>query len=227
MLRSLLWLTLLLTMPARSAEVDICFNYGCQSEARVRFSDSLIERQVTYVQMAESAANERRRLAEVVGQLYREAGRQSPIHADRKGDYLDEGVYGKMDCIDHSESTTRLLAMLEARGAMRYHRLIAQQRRSFLIFQHFSAALEEREAPLARPTRLQPVPDYVPYLLVLCDCHDLIAKPAADTDKTSAVAERRAELPRFVIDSWFVEHGEPAVVLPLGAWLEGEGPNVH
>ena len=31
---------------------------------------------------------------------------------------------------------------------------------------------------------------------------------------------------RFVIDSWFREHGEPAVVLPLADWLDGDGPNV-
>lgn len=227
MLRRVLWLVVLLTAPVRAAELDICFNYGCQNEARVSFKDSLIERQVTYVQQAGSAQDERRRLAEVVGLLYREAGRQSPIHADRKGDYLDEGVYGKMDCIDHSESTTRMLAMLEASGAMRFHRLIGQQRRSFLIFQHFSAALEELEVPLARPASVEPVADYVPYLLVLCDCEDLIAKQGTDMERTSAVAGRSVELPRFVIDSWFVEHGEPAVILPLGAWLGGEGPNVQ
>jgi len=29
-----------------------------------------------------------------------------------------------------------------------------------------------------------------------------------------------------VIDSWFVEQGEPAVVLPLDDWLDGDGPYV-
>lgn len=227
MLRRLPLLILFAGLPAWAAELDICFNYGCQSEARVHFPEPLVERLVAYVQQSDSAPEERRRLADVVGQLYREAGTQSPIHADRKGDYLDQGVYGKMDCIDHSESTTRMLAMLEAHGAMRFHRLIGQQRRSFLIFQHFSAALEELERPLARSVALQPAADYVPYLLVFCDCQDLIAKPGAATEQRPAVSERSVELPRFVIDSWFVEHGEPAVVLPLGAWLGGEGPNVQ
>jgi len=35
------------------------------------------------------------------------------------------------------------------------------------------------------------------------------------------------ELRRFAVDSWFVEHGEPAVVLPLDDWLKGDGPNVQ
>ena len=135
--------------------------------------------------------------------------------------------HGKMDCIDHSESTTRLLAMLEAHGAMRFNRLIGQKRRSFLIFQHFSAALEEREVPLARKSRGEPVPDYVPYLLVLCDCDGLIDKAVSNEERTPAAGGRDVVLPRFVVDSWFVEHGEAAVVLPLDAWLEGEGPNVQ
>lgn len=32
--------------------------------------------------------------------------------------------------------------------------------------------------------------------------------------------------PRFVIDSWFVEHGQAAVVLPLDEWKDGGGPYV-
>jgi hypothetical protein len=48
---------------------------------------------------------------------------------------------------------------------------------------------------------------------------------------SAVVAELGAEDPevlpaRYVIDSWFVEHGEPAVVLPLTEWLDGGGPYV-
>jgi len=32
---------------------------------------------------------------------------------------------------------------------------------------------------------------------------------------------------RYVVDSWFVDNGEPAVVLPLAEWLNGGGPNVQ
>ena len=32
---------------------------------------------------------------------------------------------------------------------------------------------------------------------------------------------------RYVVDSWFVDNGEPAVVLPLAEWLKGGGPNVQ
>lgn len=169
---------------AHAAQVSFCFNYGCLSEATVEFDDPLLAGVAASLAGAPDAAAERLRLAAAVGRLYRVAGLQSPIHADRAGDYLDEGVYGKMDCIDHAASTTRLLELLQSRGMLRFHRVLAQQRRTrFVIFQHFSAVIEETGEAL----------------------------PA----------------PRYVVDSWFVEHGEPAVVLPLEAWLDGEGPNVQ
>ncbi|MGL5632677.1 MAG: hypothetical protein ACRDD3_09965, partial [Azovibrio sp.] len=31
---------------------------------------------------------------------------------------------------------------------------------------------------------------------------------------------------RYVVDSWFVDNGKPAVILPLAAWMQGEGPDV-
>ena len=173
-----------------TVEVSVCYNYGCLNQARVVFSGSLLESIGRDLAEAADAADERQRLARAVGLLYREAGRQSPIHVDRAGDYLDEGVHGKMDCIDHAASTSRLLELLQARGMLRFHRVVEQARRTrFVIFQHFSAVLEEHP-------------------------------PSSGARGDLAAA-------RFVIDSWFVEHGEAAVVLPLGAWLDGEGPNVQ
>jgi hypothetical protein len=31
---------------------------------------------------------------------------------------------------------------------------------------------------------------------------------------------------RFVVDSWFVDNGEPAIILPVSAWKNGAGPDV-
>lgn len=203
-----------------AAEVSICYNYGCLSEAPVRFDEAALDAQQRRLAAARSAEEERQLLAEVIGWMYREAGRQSPIHADRGGDLLDDGVHGRMDCIDHATSTTRLLAVLEARGAMRFHKLLPQARRTrFVLFQHFSAVVEEiAPAPQAVDG---PVPDHVPVLLALCDCDvsDDLPKPAPLAAGTPGA--------RYVIDTWFYDHGTPAVVLPLAAWLDGEGPNVQ
>jgi hypothetical protein len=119
----------------------------------------------------------------VIGRLYAWAGEQSDIHNDRAGNFDDGHVPGKMDCIDHSTSTTRLLKLLEARGYLRWHRVLAPVERGVgkLFFVHGSAVIEEK------------------------------------TD---------GDAPRFVVDSWFVDNGQPAVILPLGDWKKGAGPDV-
>jgi len=165
--------------------VEICYNYGCLVRAEVVFSELRLVEIAGRLRLADSAVAERAILAGVVGQLYRWAGEQSPIGADRPGNYLDFGENGMMDCVDHSESTTQLLRMLEARGLLRFHAVEPVSRRVRWVFaQHFSALIRERSE----------------------------ASPADGA--------------RFVVDSWFGEHGDPAVVLPLEDWLDGEGPNV-
>jgi hypothetical protein len=45
----------------------------------------------------------------------------------------------------------------------------------------------------------------------------------------SAVIEEKktsGEAERFVVDSWFVDNGQPAVILPLAEWKQGAGPDV-
>ena len=47
----------------------------------------------------------------------------------------------------------------------------------------------------------------------------------------SAVIEERPAVAdsvprRFVVDSWFVDNGKPAVILPLEEWKNGAGPDV-
>lgn len=166
-------------------QVVVCFNYGCLTEATVVFSDERLAEAGERLKQATSPIEERAILAQVIGQLYRWAGEQSPIHADRPGDFLDDDAPGKMDCIDHAETTTRLLKMLEQRRMLRFHVVDEVHRRvRWLLAQHFSAVIREKDA----------------------------AAPAGGA--------------RFVVDSWFGEHGDPAVVLPLEDWLDGEGPNV-
>jgi hypothetical protein len=44
----------------------------------------------------------------------------------------------------------------------------------------------------------------------------------------SAVIEEKTDVaaPRFVVDSWFVDNGQPALLLPLEDWKKGAGPDV-
>ncbi|MCK6410154.1 hypothetical protein [Thauera sp.] len=196
------------------ASISVCYNYGCLSEDVVRFGATTLARLGSRLAHARSAAEERALLADAVGGLYRVAATQTAVGADRAGNFLDEGRHGRMDCIDHSTTTTRLLQLLEVRGALRFHRVVEPARRTRLILQHFSAVIEVLSAA-ERVARLPPG-----QALAGCNCTE-DGQVIEDADG----AERAGE--RYVVDSWFVDNGEPAVVLPLAEWLNGGGPNVE
>lgn len=213
---------------------DICFNYGCLAERTVDVTGTTLDDIRRQLAAAPDAPAEREVLARAVGTLLAVAGQQTPVSADRAGNYLDQEVEGRMDCIDHSTSTTRVLRMLEARGWLRFHRVLEPERRTRFILQHFGAVVEERTAgdeggrrEAARRVSASPaVPDYVPTMLALCDCAEVLDDLARTEDRQGPTAASSAG-ERFVIDSWFVDNGEPAVVLPLAEWLDGGGPNVQ
>lgn len=179
-------LLLCCALAAGAAErVSVCFNYGCLAQAEVVFNDGQLGELKQLLRQARNAVEERNALGQAVGRMLGWAGQQSPIAADRGGNFADDGVYGRMDCIDHSTTTTRLLRLLEQNGLLRYHRVLEPAFRSRLVilFQHYSAQIEEVGAEGGTPKR-------------------------------------------FVVDSWFFDNGRPAAVMPLAAWMAGEGPNV-
>ena len=163
--------------------VSVCYGYGCLVQTDIRYSEGQLGLVRRMLAAAADAASERQVLADVVGRLYGWAGEQSAIHNDRAGNYADDNVSGKMDCIDHSTSTTRLLRLLEGRNYLRWHRVLAPEARYFarVFVSHWSAVIE-----------------------------DMTGSEAA----------------RFVVDSWFVDNGQPAVILPLAEWKKGAGPDV-
>jgi hypothetical protein len=132
-------------VPAVAAErVEVCFNYECVTEAGVVFSDAQLAELEDLLGRARTPAEEREAVGEAVGRLLGWAGRQSPISADRGGNYADDAVYGRMDCIDHATTATRLLRLMERRGLLRFHRVAEPvQRHRFFIFPHNSARIEE------------------------------------------------------------------------------------
>ena len=187
-----LCLTALLLMLAASASaneaVSICYNYGCLSEDEVLYSDVQLRRVRELLADAHGAVHERALVGVAVGWMLGWAGEQTPVSADRGGNYADDAVHGRMDCIDHSTTTTRLLRLMEGRGWLRFHRVLEPAlRTNFFIFDHYSAQIEETESP------------------------------ASEGDEAA----------RYVVDSWFFDNGQPAVVMPLENWLAGEGPDVE
>jgi hypothetical protein len=139
-------------LPADADErVSVCFNYECLAQAEVVFSDAQLLELKDLLGRAQNPAQEREAVGEAVGRLFGWAGRQSPISADRGGNYADDAAYGRMDCIDHATTATRLLRLMERRGLLRFHRVAEPVRRHrFLIFQHDAAQIEEIESGNAK-----------------------------------------------------------------------------
>lgn len=174
-------------MAGVSEAVSVCYNYGCLSEDDVLYSGAQLSRVQGLLDDSRSAVHERALLGVAVGWMLGWAGQQTPVSADRGGNHADDGVHGRMDCIDHATTTTRLLRLFERRGWLRFHRVVEPAlRTNFLIFDHYSAQIEALEAG---------------------------APDGNDAE-------------RHVVDSWFFDNGQPAVVMPLQGWLAGEGPDV-
>ncbi len=185
--------------------VTVCYNYGCLSEDEVLYSEAQMLAVGDLLGDAQSAVHERALLGVAIGWMLGWAGRQTPIAADRGGNMADDGVYGRMDCIDHATTTTRLLRLLERRGALHFHRVLAPVRRArLLIFEHHAAQVAE-------------------------------LPPAGGADGTNGAegaegadggSASGAEEARYAVDSWFFDNGQPAVILPLDRWLAGDGPDI-
>jgi hypothetical protein len=185
---------------AADERIVVCYNYGCAAEETVRYTESQLAWARKIMLVAKTPEQERAALGPVIGRLYAWAGRQSPIYMDRGGNVADEARPGSMDCIDHSTTTTRLLQMLERRGILRFHDVKEVERRTrVFIFEHYSAVIEESP------------PHWLP--------REKIRYPKVTPE------EARPE--RFVVDSWFVNNGKPAVILPLEDWKDGAGPDVE
>ncbi|WP_295511086.1 hypothetical protein [Accumulibacter sp.] len=182
-------------LPVNAGEaVSVCYNYGCPAQAEVIYADEQLAQVQTLLAAARTAADERQALSLAVGWLLGWAGQQTPVSADRGGNTADDGVEGRMDCIDHSTTTTRLLRLLEARGWLRFHRVLEPVSRVRYLFQvHYSAQIEETGA-------VEPVVD-----------------SAAEVKRANA----EVEAARYVVDSWFRDNGQPAVVIALQDWFAG------
>ena len=128
------WFCLVCVALAGAARADeavrICHGYSCIAQADIRYGEAQLGEVRRLLLAAVDAAEERKLLGDAVGRLYGWAGEQSDIRNDRGGNYADGGIPGKMDCIDHSTSTTRLLRLLEARGDLRWHRVLDPEERN-------------------------------------------------------------------------------------------------
>ena len=141
----LLFFTLIPLSASSSTQVSICFNYACLTQEVVTYTDEQLAKLNEIFASVNNAETERDAISQAIGLLLGWAGKQTAIHADKGGNLADEVVYGKMDCIDHSTTSTRLLKMLESLGLIKHHHILEPTQRGYLgIFMiHYSAQIEQ------------------------------------------------------------------------------------
>lgn len=130
-------------------EVRICYNYDCAVSATVDFvaADLGVIRQILL--RSGDAAGERLAISQVIGLFEVAAGKQTPSRADKGRNVNDDGLQGRMDCIDESRNTTTYLRLLESKGWLKHHRVLDPVIRApLLLNDHWAARIAENKTGL-------------------------------------------------------------------------------
>ena len=135
-----------ISFPAQAAELTICYNYGCAVQAKIQIDLDELSQLDQLFEEIPNAVVERSSIQFAIGLMNRIAGKQTPIRNDKGGNSDDDGVEGRMDCIDHSRTTTAYLKLIDARGLLHFHRILEPVRRApLLVNDHWSARIQETE----------------------------------------------------------------------------------
>lgn len=147
MLRLLPALALLLSSLAASAapaQITLCYNYGCSTREDVSFSQNEMTRIKLLFDAALNPAQERQAISQALGLLLTYAGSRTPIHNDRGENQPDGDSDGRMDCIDHSTTTSALLNLLQQRQLLYFHHTLPPiSRAPLLVNTHWTARIRE------------------------------------------------------------------------------------
>jgi hypothetical protein len=166
-------------LAAQADEVSICYNYDCAVTARVDLRVNELHAARRLLLRATDAVEEREAISLVIGLFEVVAGQQTPTWADKGRNVNDDGVDGRMDCIDESANATSYLRLLESKGWLKHHLVLEPVKRATLLLNdHWAARIAEKETGR-----------------------------------------------EFAVDSWFLDNGQPAFVVPLEEWRNGAEPN--
>jgi len=129
---------------AQADEVSICYNYDCAVTAKVDLRAYQLRAARRLLLRATDAVEEREAVSLAIGLFEVAAGRQTPTWADKGRNVNDDGVDGRMDCIDESANATRYLRLLESKGWLKHHRVLEPVRRAPLwVNDHWAAHIAE------------------------------------------------------------------------------------
>jgi hypothetical protein len=125
-------------------DLPVCFNYGCAETAIIQFQPEQLARIQLLFKHADNPEDERRSLAQATGVMQMMAAGQSPIGNDKGGNYDDDGINGRMDCIDHARTTGAFLHLMKERGWLKFHQIGEPVNRPYLLISsHWAAHIAE------------------------------------------------------------------------------------
>lgn len=130
---------------AHSEVINVCYNYECRVQTALQLDHGELRRAARLFIAVDDADGEREAIRDAVAVLSAIAASRTPISNDKGGNIADEGVDGRMDCIDHSQTTTEYLRLLERRHWLRFHRVLTPAMRApLLVNVHWAARIEEK-----------------------------------------------------------------------------------
>lgn len=139
------WFVLCLLPATVWAEsVDICYNYDCAVHAKVQISNGQLRNLRKLFSRVRTAQQERVALSRGVGLLEIFAAKQTPTGKDKGGNLADNGVDGRMDCLDHSHNTTAYLQLMRRNGLLSFHDVLEPVMRApYVLNAHWAAQIVE------------------------------------------------------------------------------------
>lgn len=141
-----LWLVLCLLPATGWAEsVDICYNYDCATHAEVRLSKGQLRNLRKLFVRLSTPQLERVAIARGIGLLEIYAAKQTPTGRDKGGNAADNGIDGRMDCLDHSHNTTAYLKLMQRNALLAFHDVLDPVKRApYLLDVHWAAQILDR-----------------------------------------------------------------------------------
>lgn len=131
---------------AAADQVTICYNYDCAVKAEVIFNGKQLNKVRSLFSDEKNAEAERRAISQAIGLFATFSGEQTPTHNDKGGNAHDDGVDGRMDCLDHSHNTTEYLKLLERHGWLKFHKVLERVMRApYLVDDHWAGRIVETQ----------------------------------------------------------------------------------
>lgn len=126
--------------------ISICYNYSCKTRRSIAISqDNIQSIKVIFKHSNHSQFDERFAISQAIALLEKVAASQSPVYNDKAKNYNDNGLPGRMDCIDATVNTTHYLEFLNNLGLLfQYELLLPIYRSPYFMGQHWAAQIKNR-----------------------------------------------------------------------------------